>query len=171
MTPAYVTPRLSVFELTSDTGQREVSELLSRLPKLLTPAVTENLPPHFHDITSDTDAQAWYDRMMSESRLFIVKENDKDSIIGLLFASTEHPHNVHIGYLLGEHYWGQGLASELLQGFIQHVTKTENWTTLVGGVDKHNKASSRLLTKLGFVVRPAEDEPVVFYEYSLYSEK
>lgn len=167
MSPAYTTTRLSIFEITSATQQTELSAFLTRVPELLTPAVTENLPPYFHDIKTPNDTQQWFDRMIAESRLFVVKHNDSNSMIGLLFASTEDEQDVHIGYLLEEAYWGQGLASELLKGFIERAAQSENWTTLIGGVDRHNQASSRLLTKLGFVPCPSEKEDVVFYEYSL----
>lgn len=169
MTPIYTTARLCVSEITSDTGQSAVSELLAHVPELLTPAVTENLPPYFHDIQSPSDAREWFERMVSESRLFIVKQNDSDSIIGLLFATTDNEREIHIGYLLGQDYWGQGLASELLKGFISHASEKESWLKLVGGVDRNNQASSKLLLKLGFVERASNENGVVFYEYRLPS--
>jgi RimJ/RimL family protein N-acetyltransferase len=72
---------------------------------------------------------------------------------------------MHTLAILGEDYWGQGLASELLRGFIAKATEEKRWFKLIGGVDKNNIASSRLLVKLGFVKQPDPDDgQVVFYE-------
>ncbi len=165
----FKTTRLSVLERSSEIEQNELSEILERVPELLSTPVVEYLPPYFQGIKSQSDAQLWFERMVSESRLFVVRHNDLDLIIGFIFASIENDHDAHIGYLLGEAYWGQGLASELLKGFIAQANKEKKWTKLVGGMDSSNIASSRLLVKLGFAKQhePHDGSQVVFYEYQL----
>jgi RimJ/RimL family protein N-acetyltransferase len=95
-----------------------------------------------------------------------VKSND-NQLIGFLFAYVEDESDAHIGYLLAEEFWGKGLASELLKGFITEVAKMESWSTLIGGVDRSNIASANLLKKLGFVEQASDESAVVFYEYKL----
>lgn len=167
MVSSLTTSRLNIQEVPDDMGQAKKERLCAQLPELLTPAVVENLPPYFHSIHSQADALTWLERMVSESRLFLVKKMGQDALIGLLFAYVSDDDEAHIGYLLGEPYWGQGFATELLRGFIEDVAQTENWTKLIGGVDRHNAASSRLLLKLGFTEQPDTDGEVVFYEYPL----
>lgn len=162
----FTTSRLTVSEISGDIAQLELTELFDRVAELLTPSVVKNLPPYFHGVTSQSDAQRWFERMVSESRLFVVKHNGLDTIIGFLFAYVEHDFDAHIGYLLGESYWGKGYASELLSGFINKASEETKWVKLVGGVDKSNKASSCLLLKLGFVEQ-SDDGLVVFYDYPL----
>ncbi|MCP4297996.1 MAG: GNAT family N-acetyltransferase, partial [Proteobacteria bacterium] len=145
----------------------DLSKLLDRIIVLLTPAVVENLPPYFQNINSLSEAREWYERMLIESHLFILKDKGDNSIIGFLFAYIENDCDAHIGYLLGEKYWRQGLATELLKGFINYAGKIEDWVKLIGGVDKSNVVSSKLLIKLGFVEQPVEDGQVIFYEYKL----
>ncbi len=163
----YETSRLNVFETDGALKPSDLSKLLDRIIVLLTPAVVENLPPYFQNINSLSEAREWYERMLVESHLFILKDKGDNSIIGFLFAYIENDCDAHIGYLLGEKYWRQGLATELLKGFINYAGKKEDWGKLIGGVDKSNVVSSKLLIKLGFVEQPVEDGQVVFYEYNL----
>ena len=104
--------------------------------------------------------------MLSDSRLLQVKSQTHE-LIGFLFAYVENESNVHIGYLLSEEYWGQGLASELLRSFIEEISEIEPWSKLIGGVETSNAASANLLKKLGFVGRPANESDVVFYEVTI----
>lgn len=156
--------RLAIVEITEEFSLSAHSYLLERIPQILTPAVVENLPPYFHGINSSKQARIWLERMLSESRLLQVETEDHD-LIGFLFAYVENNNYAQIGYLLAEEYWGQGLASELLQGFICEVKASESWLKLVGGVSSSNIASAKLLTKLGFVKQSDNDKDVVFYEY------
>ncbi|MCW8878640.1 MAG: GNAT family N-acetyltransferase [Kangiellaceae bacterium] len=167
MALAFSTSRLKVTELSENIKPSEIECLLAHVPKLLSSVVVEHLPPHFHGINSKADAQAWFERMTSGSQLLFVEENDSNTAIGFLFISVEGGSEVHIGYLLGENYWGQGFASELLQGFIKQAEQTESWAKLIGGVERANNASSKLLLKLGFVEQPKSDSEVVYYEYLL----
>jgi ribosomal-protein-alanine N-acetyltransferase len=43
--------------------------------------------------------------------------------------------------------------------------EVDQWVKIIGGVDKDNRASSHLLTKLGFIEQPSDDDQTVFYEY------
>jgi len=88
-------------------------------------------------------------------------------LIGFLFAYVEKKSNAHIGYLLTEAYWGKGLASELLQGFIKEVSKAEVWVKLIAGVDPSNITSANLLKKLGFKEQVVDECGMIFYEYMI----
>lgn len=163
---SFQTARLTVKEADLELSLSERSALHQRIPQILTPAVVENLPPYFHGIDSCHLAQQWLERMLAESRLFLVSSDDR-TLMGLLFAYVDNDNDAHIGYLLAQEFWGKGFASELLQGFISEVSNSENWSKLIGGVDQTNIASAKLLKKLGFVERPGEDNGVAFFEYRI----
>ncbi|TFH89738.1 GNAT family N-acetyltransferase [Vibrio ouci] len=167
MAMSFKSQRLTVYEVSGEFDLSNHSYLLERIPQILTPAVVVNLPPYFHGIASSEQARIWLERMLLESRLLQV-ENNSHKLIGFLFAYVESENSAHIGYLLAEEYWGQGLASELLQGFVNEVVKSEPWVKLVGGVDRSNVASAKLLEKLGFVEHAVTDNGVVFYEYAIF---
>ncbi|AIW16443.1 GNAT family N-acetyltransferase [Vibrio tubiashii] len=166
MALSFESQRLKVVEITGELDLSKHSYLLERIPKILTPVVVENLPPYFHGIGSYEEARIWLERMLLESRLLKV-ETEGHELVGFLFAYVEKDEYAHIGYLLGEEYWGRGLASELLQGFIHEVEKSESWLKLIGGVDQSNVASAKLLKKLGFIEQPASGSGVAFYEYTI----
>lgn len=165
MAISFESERLRVEEITGELSPSERVALVERLPEILTPAVVEHLPPYFHGVSPET-AEIWLDRMLSESRLLQIR-SDKPETIGFLFAYVENGTDAHIGYLFAEAYWGKGLASELLQSFIEAIAQTEPWSKLVGGVARSNVASAHLLKKLGFVEQTVNESGVSFYEYKI----
>ncbi|MCZ4338067.1 GNAT family N-acetyltransferase [Shewanella colwelliana] len=170
---SFDTTRLNVAEVTLDMTACQREALLNTLPQLLTPTVVENLPPYFHGVDTKAAAQRWLSRMMSESQLLLVKRRSEDAIIGMLFIFGDDNKDAHIGYLVDEQYWRQGVASELLQGFMHHARQMGSWLRLIGGVATDNAASATLLQKLGFVKAyhcNARDD-VIFYEYRLATQR
>ncbi|MEZ8773511.1 GNAT family N-acetyltransferase [Vibrio sp. 10N.247.310.17] len=168
---AFKTSRLTVDEVSSDLNAKSKSNLLSRTIELLSPQVVKSLPPFFQDISSLELAEIWFKKMTSESRFLVVKSIDNSLTIGFLFLYEGDCRTVHIGYLLGEEYWCKGYAKEFLNGLINWCASRKLISTLVGGVEKANIASAKLLESLGFVEKVGENEPVVFYEYWLSKPK
>jgi len=164
LTFTYQTSRLSVDEVFSDTQE---TEILVSITELLTSKVVENLPPYFRNINSILDAQEWFNKMVSESRLFMVKDTGTNTIIGFVFVFVGNNADAHIGYLLGESYWGKGYATELLKGLIDFIKHENKIKRLIAGVATNNIVSSKLLDKLGFVKSASENNETVFYEYQL----
>ena len=99
--------------------------------------------------------------------MFLVCETPSETIIGLIFVYVDKDKQAHIGYLLGEDYWGRGFASELLTGFIAFASRQADWSGLIGGVEKANTVSSHLLQKLGFVKTADGDGSTTYYRYNL----
>lgn len=57
-----------------------------------------------------------------------------------------------VGYMFGKPYWGQGYASEALNGLIGWAEDDLGATTLTAGHFEDNPASGRVLAKAGFVL-------------------
>lgn len=166
MTITFETQRLVVTEVTDDMTALERNTLIEKIPNMLTPSVVKNLPEQFQGITCSEGARAWLDSMVVESRLLQVKSKQY-GLVGFFFAYEENWRSAHIGYLLAEPYWRQGLASELLQGFVDAVTDTESWVRLIAGVAQSNASSANLLLKQGFVQLAADKNDVIFYQYTI----
>ncbi|WP_157822473.1 GNAT family N-acetyltransferase [Psychromonas sp. Urea-02u-13] len=164
MTFTYQTSRLSVVEVFR--GTRETDILVS-ITKLLTPKVVESLPQYFRNINSISDAECWLKKMLPESRLFVVRHTGNNMIIGFVFVFVESNTDAHVGYLLGEPYWGKGYATELLKGLIDFINNENKINLLIAGVATNNIVSSRLLNKLGFIKSDSENNEIVFYKYQL----
>tara|TARA_R110002111_G_scaffold29064_1_gene61305 strand:+ start:501 stop:1004 length:504 start_codon:yes stop_codon:yes gene_type:complete len=164
LTFAYQTSRLSVAEVFSSTQENET---LVSIIEILTPKVVENLPAYFQNINSISDAHTWFQKMVTDSRLFMVNSTDTNTIIGLVFVYVGNDKNAHIGYLLGESNWGKGYATELLIGLIDFIKQENKIKRLIAGVTAKNIVSSKLLLKIGFVKSASESDETVIYEYQL----
>lgn len=73
---------------------------------------------------------------------------------------------VEIGYLLDKAYWGQGLAVEGAQVGLRYGFKRRGLEQIIGLVHPENKASQRVLEKLGMsFVEVAEYFGMTLYRY------
>ena len=162
----FETSRLSVDEASTNISESDRALLYADVLTILTPSVVANLPDYFHEITSIEKAAIWFERMLCESRLLVVKLSGPDQVIGLVFVYSEN-RDAHIGYLLGERFWGVGYAKELLLGFIEWSKEEGRYSRLIGGVDKENIPSAKLLKGLGFIQEPSSDSSTTFYTYKI----
>jgi RimJ/RimL family protein N-acetyltransferase len=69
-------------------------------------------------------------------------------------VSFEQSGEREVGYWIGKKYWGKGIATRALSGFLSHETTRP----LYAQVAKHNAASIRVLEKCGFTLADEEDE-------------
>jgi len=60
---------------------------------------------------------------------------------------------VHIGYWLGEPFWGQGLATEAVHALVDHAFTHGTMAEISGACRVTNPASRRVLVKSGFQYR------------------
>ncbi|ESW19119.1 hypothetical protein PHAVU_006G098000 [Phaseolus vulgaris] len=66
--------------------------------------------------------------------------------------SGDERHKADIGYAIGSSYWGQGIATKVLQIAVPQVFKDfPNLLRLQAFVDVDNKPSQRVLEKVGFI--------------------
>jgi RimJ/RimL family protein N-acetyltransferase len=145
----------------------QAPDFLVSVIEILTPSVVENLPPYFQNVNSISSAQEWLKQIVADGRLFIVKRKGENKAVGFVFLSTENSGDAHIGYLLGESFWGKGYATEILKGLIDFIESEGQVTRLIAGVAADNLASIKLLQKLGFIHSSSEDNGTMFYEYRL----
>jgi len=62
-----------------------------------------------------------------------------------------------VGYWVGKEYWGRGVATEALSGFLGHVETRP----LYAHVARNNVASIRVLQKCGFRISDEEPEGLI----------
>ncbi len=128
-------------------------DLVATLEVLLTKNVLQFLPPPLQLAAANEDVAQWIDQRAAEADVLLVDQRAKGITIGLVLLAPDPEHSkgttLHIGYLLAESTWGKGVASELLIGLVDTLTNA-GVTKLVGGNDKANPASARVLQKAGF---------------------
>lgn len=133
---------------------------------ILSDNVVNSLPPYFHDIDTIDDAKEWLEFISSEADVLFIQGKFSLSTIGFIFIHTNQLGEAHIGYVLAKEYWNKGIATEVLESFIEFCNETKKWDNLLAGVHRDNEASIRLLEKLGFSIKE-ENPSVLFYEYKV----
>lgn len=169
MRPQYRTPRLTVRALTAPSELPP--ELAREALALFSPEVQATLPPHWPAVTDLSGAQQWLEARLKEAWLLPVRLVKDDTLVGFMLVSPSVVVQIgttwHLGYLLGDAYWGQGLASELVAGLVDWCQQHRPVACLRAGVASDHPASARVLEKNGFHEVQRQDEPqgVRFFEH------
>lgn len=153
--PDFATARLSVTHSRSRLAGAGRRAFESQFADLLVPEVLKHLPGPFDPGASGiAPVIADLDRAAD---VYLVEALGTQTLAGLLILSPDPDArgHLHLGYLLGRQFWGQGLAGELLSGLIASLSPT-GVTELYAGVEPENRVSVRLLERAGF--RRDEDQ-------------
>lgn len=152
----FETERLLVGEWHSAlAGESNIEDLATVVCALLTERVTSVLPSEWHGPYSAERARRWIkDRDLEGSTFLAVRKTNMEPV-GLMFLFDSGPDDtsrihVRLGYLLAESAWGEGLATELVEGFVQWCVRSRV-ASIRAGVARDNPASRRVLEKNGFV--------------------
>ena len=139
-------------------GDSMDQDLASAIVTILTPPVTQSLPEGWQGEYTIGRAARWIEEREQDAATLLVVERSSKTAIGLMFLfesdDDQSGRSVRVGYLLAESVWGQGLASELLKGFVDWC-RTVEISSIVGGVERDNIASQRVLEKNGFTILPS----------------
>lgn len=120
---------------------------------LFTTSVSRYLPPDCSQLETQGDVTQWLDRRLSIGT--IVRITLAAQVAGYLFVFPEEAAQYRIGYVIAESCWGQGLATEAMQGLINHLGETARF---IAGIDPVNAASQKVLEKLGFAYHHTQAE-------------
>ncbi|MBN9668701.1 GNAT family N-acetyltransferase [Roseibium aggregatum] len=86
--------------------------------------------------------------------LFAIRLKSTGRLIGVVkYASIEAGCPLHVGYWLGEPFWGQGYATEAVHSLVDHAFTYTDAHELQGSCRVTNPASRRVLVKSGFQYR------------------
>jgi RimJ/RimL family protein N-acetyltransferase len=103
------------------------------------------------------DAEAWYERVSGiqatgTALQFVLVEKATERVIGtcLLFRYDAGSNRAELGYVLGRQHWGTGLMIEALHTLVGHAFEGLGLRRLEAEVNPENKASVRILDRLGF---------------------
>ena len=159
-TCAFKTARLSIAGWHGDQGRN--ASLPDIVATIMTERVTAALPEAWQVPGGYTaeHAREWIAERDAEGPTLLVADVATGQPLGfLILLAADGGADVRLGYVLAEHAWGRGLASELLEGFVGWCRTRPEIASLTGGVDRSNPASARVLQKSGFVA-VEEEEPV-----------
>jgi RimJ/RimL family protein N-acetyltransferase len=130
-------------------------ELPHIVADLLTDPVTRSLQPSWQGSYTVERARTWIRERDQEGTTLIVVNKPNGQAVGLMIlfemeAEGSCGTEVRLGYLMSEASWGQGFASELVDGFVGWCREHTSISSIAGGVALDNPASKRVLEKNGF---------------------
>tara|TARA_R110000850_G_scaffold46105_3_gene116278 strand:- start:1296 stop:1802 length:507 start_codon:yes stop_codon:yes gene_type:complete len=154
---AFSTPRLRVLPIQDALANPRGFN--AELSQILTPPVLAPLPPSLQ--LKGRSITEWIATQSANSDVLVIRDRDKTALIGLMLLHIEPAAtpDCHLGYLIAETNWGQGFATELLEGFIAFCRANFPAIKLLAGVDADNPASARVLKKAGFTAQPNPQSP------------
>jgi [ribosomal protein S5]-alanine N-acetyltransferase len=115
--------------------------------------VWRNLKDRFPHPYTAADAEAWLALSSTNpERTDWAIEVDSLSVggIGLIPLADVHVRTAHIGYWLGEPYWGRGIMTDAVRAVSGHALGQPGFLRLEAPVFAWNPASMRVLEKCGF---------------------
>jgi len=80
---------------------------------------------------------------------FCKESNQLIGYCGIAIEQIDNQEEKEIGYRLDSKFWGQGLATEAAAAVIQYGFRQFQFPYILGVVERKNKASVRVLEKLG----------------------
>jgi ribosomal-protein-alanine N-acetyltransferase len=117
-------------------------------------SVWRNLKDRFPHPYTDEDAGHWLALARTDpvkTGFAIEVEGQCAGGIGLVSLADVHARCAHIGYWLGEPFWGRGIMTAVVRAVSDHALAQRGFLRLEAPVFAWNPASMRVLEKCGYV--------------------
>lgn len=162
MTYNYTTQRLIVKEWHSfEPKELHQPDLVDIVEEILTPEVTKRFPIMWRGNYDKKRAKAWiYERDSESKTLLAVEKGTKKALGYISFFKVGDRSNgtfLRLGYLVSHMMWNNGLATELVEGFVQWC-KENNISTVLARTDPDNTPSIRVLEKNNFSTQTTDSD-------------
>jgi len=118
------------------------------------PDISENIRDIFPHPYTIEDAEKWIAFAITEipqQNFAIELDNEIVGAMGMRFKSDVYRKNIEIGYWLGVDHWNKGITTKCLQTFIKWIFHQHKIHRVFASVFETNKASMKVLEKVGFV--------------------
>jgi len=110
--------------------------------------------PHPFSLQNAKDLVTRAHGATEDSATFAIRMKSTGRFIGIAkYGRIEFGGPIHVGYWLGEPFWGQGLATEAVHALVDHAFANGNMDELTAACRVTNAASRRVLVKSGFQFR------------------
>lgn len=102
----------------------------------------------------------------------VVVGGEVAGVVGIQFRSDIERCSAELGYWIGEPFWGRGIVTAAIRGFVEWAMPRFVLTRIYAEVFAENIASGRVLEKVGFefvgLLRKAAIKNGTYHDYRLY---
>lgn len=168
----FTTKRLVVKEWNSfEPKELRNTDLVDIVEDILEPEITKTFPVMWRGNYDKKRAKAWINERDSESKTLLAVEKDTKKAIGFINFFREGDRSkgdyFRIGYVVSKVKWGKGIATELVESFIDWC-KDNDVSTVSAAVEPDNIASIRVLEKNNFLTQRTDSNGVsLLFVYDL----
>jgi RimJ/RimL family protein N-acetyltransferase len=128
-------------------------------------AVWRNMTDLFPHPYTLEDAEGWIRRSLEsnepEAHMAIVVDGEAVGGVGATRKTDLARLTAEFGYWLGQHHWGRGIATEAARSMLDYTFATFDYERLEAGVLEWNRASCRVLEKVGFELECRQRKRVI----------
>jgi len=99
------------------------------------------------------DAQDWIAHCKTQIPVLnfaVIYNSQVAGSIGCVPKADVYCKNMEIGYFIGEHFWGKGIATEAVRILLEYIQKNFSVVRVYAEVFAHNKSSMKVLQSNGF---------------------
>ena len=115
--------------------------------------VWNNVRDHLPQPYTVKDAHQWIAHCKKEEiavSFAIIFEDKLVGSIGCVPQKDVYRKSIEVGYFVGEHFWGKGIATESVRILLDYIKTRFDVVRIYAEVFEHNKASMKVLQKNGF---------------------
>ena len=149
-----------------------MQSLAAAVTEIMTHRVTLALPAAWQGEYTPERAQQWVEERDGDGLTLLAVSRAVGEALGLVIIHETVAEGggavLRIGYMLGEGAWGKGFGTELVGGLVAWAGEN-GVTAMLGGVDRKNLASQRVLEKNGFKPLPVaqrDDQDEIIYQWT-----
>jgi len=122
--------------------------------EIMTERLTRTLPEAWQGSFTPARTRQWIDERDRDGPTLLVVSRTTKTAVGLVILHETGEEEglgvvLRIGYMLAESVWGKGCGTELVGGLIAWA-QANGVVSMLGGVERANIASRRVLEKNGF---------------------
>ncbi len=117
--------------------------------------------PHPYTITNAVSWIAFNKDKQPVDNFAIIYDFQLAGSIGIITKDDIYRKSIEIGYFIGEHFWGKGIATEAVGQLLQYISSHFDAIRIYAEVFDNNKASMRVLEKNGFHLESIRKKAVI----------
>ena len=138
---------------------------------LFTKEIKEFLPPNIQRVIDYETFKIVFKELVQMAYCYYVIEKRTKEIIGIVILANDYSKEImeiHLGYFFKSSSQGKGYAFETIESLIKKIESENIHCQIIAGMDKGNKQSEKLISKLDFKkISEKSEAETIFFTYKI----